>query len=76
MFLRVQFLFHCFFFLIYINDLSNNLESSVKLFADDTLMFSVAHGPIYTSQKLNNDLDKVSSWANKWNMSFNPDPSK
>ena len=64
------------FFLIYINDLSDNLESNVKLFADDTSMFSVVHDPINTSQMLNNDLDKVSLWANKWKMFFNPDPFK
>ena len=63
-------------FYIYINDLSDNLEPDEKLFADDTLMFSVVHHPINTSQKLNNDLDKVSLWANKWKMSFNPDPSQ
>ena len=28
-------------FLIYINELSDNLEANVKLFADDTSMFSV-----------------------------------
>ena len=39
-------------------------------------MFSVVHDPINTSQKLNNDLHKVSLWAYKWKMSFNPDPSK
>ena len=43
-------------FLIYINDLSDNLESDVKLFADDTSMFSIVLDPINTSQKLNNDL--------------------
>ena len=48
----------------------------VKLFADDTLMFLVVREPTNTSQKLNNDLDKVSLWGNKWKMSFNPDPSK
>ena len=64
------------FFYIYINDLSDNLESHVELFADDTSMFLVALDLINTSQKLNNDLDKVSLWANKWKMSFNPDPSK
>ena len=63
-------------FLIYINDLSDNLESNVKLFADDTSMFSVVRDPINTSQKLNNDLHKVSLWAYKWKMFFNPDPSK
>ena len=64
------------FFYIYISDLSDTLESNVKLFADDTLMFSVVRDPINTSQKLNNDIDKVSLWANIWKMSFNPDPSK
>ena len=73
--LRVQFLVHC-FFLICINDLSDNLESNVKLFADDTTMFSVVRDPINTSQELNNDLHKVSLWTYKWKMSFNPDPSK
>ena len=63
------------FFFIYINDLSDNLESNVKLFADDTSMFLVVCDPINTSQKLNNGLDKVSIWVNKRKMSFNPDPS-
>ena len=31
------------FFLIYLNDLLENIESTVKLFADDTSLFSVAH---------------------------------
>ena len=38
-------------------------------------MFSVFSDPTNTSQKLNKDLDK-GLWANKWKMSFNPDPSK
>ena len=62
-------------FLIYIKGISDNLESNVKLFADGTSMFSVVRDPINTSQKLNNYLDKVSLWANKRKMSFNPDPS-
>ena len=39
-------------------------------------MFSVVRDAINTSQKLNIDLHKVSLWAYKWKMSFNPDPSK
>ena len=58
-------------FLIYINDLSGNLEANVKLFADDTSMFLVASDPINTSQNT-----KIGLWSNKWKMSFNPHPSK
>ena len=32
--------------MIYINDLLDNLESHVKLFADDTSTFSVVHDPV------------------------------
>ena len=60
-------------FLIYINDLSDNLTSYVKLFADDT--FSVVHDVNTSAKELNDDLKKVNDWAFQWKMSFN-DPSK
>ena len=34
-------------FLIYINDLSDNLSSNVKLFIDDTSIFSIIHVLVY-----------------------------
>ena len=63
-------------FLIYINDISHNLESNVKLFADDTSIFSIVHDPNISGIILNRDLDKIHQWAYQWKMSFNPDPSK
>ena len=63
-------------FLIYINDISNNLESDVKLFADDTSLFSVVFDPNLSSQILNNDLAKINLWAYQWKMSFNPNITK
>ena len=63
-------------FLIYINDLSLNLESTVKLFADDVSLFSVVHDPITSAAQLNSDLKRVNDWAHNWRMSFNPDPLK
>ena len=64
------------FFLIYINDLSDDLASNPKLFADDTSLFSVVHNSLSSSTDLNNDLVKISEWAYQWKMSFNPDPTK
>ena len=64
------------FFLIYVNDLSDNFSSNPKLFADDTSLFSVVHDKNISANELNNDLRKSSNWAYQWKMSFNPDPLK
>ena len=63
-------------FLIYINDLSKNLKSTVKLFADDTSIFHVAKDPNTSAEILNHDFTGISEWAYRWKMSFNPELSK
>ena len=63
-------------FLIYINDLHENLVSNPKLFADDTSLFSAIRNKHLSAQNLNEDLNKINHWAFQWKMSFNPDPSK
>ena len=64
------------FFLIYNNDLSDDLSSNPKLFADDAFLFSVAHNKNTSAKELNNDLQKISNWSYQWKMSFNRDPLK
>ena len=64
------------FFLIYINDLSDDLVSIVKQFADDTSLFSVVQDSTISAYELNNDMQKISEWAYKWKMSFNPNLNK
>ena len=48
------------FFLIYINDLPDGISSLVKLFEDDTSLFSVVQNKNDSASKLNKDLDNVS----------------
>ena len=62
-------------FLIYINDLCNDLTTNVKLFADDAL-FSIFHNMNTSATNLSNDLKKIKNCAIQWRMNFNPDPSK
>ena len=50
-------------FLIYINDLIADLECIVKLFADDTSLFTVVHDPNAASEKINHDFALVSQWV-------------
>ena len=64
------------FFFLYINDLPLGLKSNVKMFADDTSLFSIVKNPVESSQDLNHDLKLINSWEHQWKMSFNPDPSK
>ena len=48
------------FFLLYINDLSENIDSTVKFFADDASLFSVLHDDNTSAEVLNRGLRKVS----------------
>ena len=63
-------------FLIYINDLPNELKSNVKLFADDRSLFTIVKDKNESANTLNNDLMLISKWAYNWKMLFNPDLSK
>ena len=45
-------------FLIYINDFLDDLESSVKLFANDTLWFSTVYRPIVLADQLDKENKK------------------
>ena len=64
------------FFLIYINDLSGNLKSTVKRFADDTSIFHFVKDPSTSAEILNHEFTRISEWEYRWKMSFNPDASK
>ena len=64
------------FFLIYINDLSDNLSSNPKLFVDDTSLFLAVYDINQSGINLNDNLEKISSWAFQWKMSLNPDINK
>ena len=61
-------------FVIYNNDLSDDLTKNVKLFADDTSLYSIVYNMNTSTTNLNKDLNKIKSWAIQWKMNFNSDP--
>ena len=63
-------------FLVYINDLVNNLESNPFVFADDTSLIATGSSTFETTNILNRDLAKISNWAHIWKITFNPQKSK
>ena len=50
-------------FLKYVNDLSNNLSSTVKRFANDTSLFPFVNDGNLSEFHLNSDLKKISDSA-------------
>ena len=63
-------------FLIYISHLPGNIQSTCKIFADDTSPFSHVSDKSISQCELNKDLQAISNWAFQWKMQFNPDPNK
>ena len=63
-------------FLIYINDLTNNLQCNVKIFADDTSLFTVVENETVSAQNMKRGLEKNSLWAWQWKMHFNSDKTE
>jgi hypothetical protein len=50
-------------FLIYTNNITENLESYFLLHADDTSLYDIVDNPDTSSTKLNNDLIEIEKWA-------------
>jgi len=64
------------FFLIYVNDVAESIESSISLFADDTALLFSSRCPLHRHQVLTRDLHTLSNWSNLWNVNFNPEKTK
>ena len=60
-------------FLVYINDLMDNITSQMRLFADDSSLFTCVKGINETHETIVKDLHIVTDWAHQWKMVFNPD---
>ena len=57
-------------FLLYINDIANDIDSPLRMFADDCLLYRIINSREDTIQ-LQQDLNKLSEWANTWQLNFN-----
>ena len=62
-------------FLIYINDLPEVADTTVKLFADDTKTYNVIT-KVEDQTKLQSTTDKFLKWSRKWSLEFNEKNAK
>ena len=54
-------------FLIFINDLPDNIRSSVRLFADDCVLYRNINSPL----DCQDDLNSLAKWEMDWQIKFN-----
>jgi ribonuclease P/MRP protein subunit RPP40 len=62
-------------FLCFVNDLPDWVVSSIRMFADDTKIWTKIE-TAEDSQTLQRDLDKLAEWSERWLLRFNPDKCK
>ena len=60
-------------FIIYINDLDENIRGMFSKFADDSKIGGIVEESYLQLQR---DLDKLGQWADEWQMEFNLDKCK
>ncbi len=60
-------------FIIYINDIVDKVEGTVRLFADDTTLYVTVDNPEQAAEVLNRDLTCISQWAEQWPVKFSPE---
>ena len=56
--------------LLFINDIHENLDSNLRLFADDALLYRSIE-TVNDCIILQNDIDKLVPWSKSWQMQFN-----
>ena len=57
-------------FLLYINDIGNDITSTIRLFADDCVLYRTIKSD-QDSAILQTDLKRLVEWSDEWQMSFN-----
>ena len=57
-------------FLLYINDIVNNISSEIRLFADDCVLYRRIHC-LDDCRALQSDIDTLLHWSRTWQMQFN-----
>ena len=63
-------------FLIYINDITTNLQSNCFLFADDSSLFQIVSDPHSMYISLNRDLEEIESWSHNWLVTINAEKTE
>ena len=57
-------------FILYVNDITDGVQSSLEMFADDSKLYRIIQNPCDTDT-LQHDLNYISNWSKLWLLNFN-----
>ena len=57
-------------FILYVNDITDGLQSTLEMFADDSKLYRIIRNPC-DSEALRQDLNHISNWSKLWLLKFN-----
>ena len=63
-------------FPIFINDIVDEIQCNIRLFADDTSLYIVVKDAYEAAIKINTDTEKIYEWSTRWLVNYNPKKSK
>lgn len=58
-------------FLLYVNDIVENINTNIRLFADDTSLFTIIEN-VDSIRILNEDIYNIAKWSDNWCIILNP----
>ena len=58
--------------MLYINNVGNSCDSTLRLFDDDTCVIAKGTSPAQPEQQLNHELKQIAAWINANNLNINP----
>ena len=57
---------------ININDIVKDINSNIRLFRDNTILYIIVDSPDTSASLLNSDLNRIHLWSKTWLITFNP----
>ena len=63
-------------FLVYINDIVDDIQANINLFAGDASLSMVVGDQDQVGRVLQSDIDKINQWTEKWLVQVNPSKSQ
>ena len=62
-------------FLIYINDIVDDIQANINHFADDTSLSMIVSDPLAAGTMLQTDIDKITDWSSGWSSLIHLSPN-